>query len=369
MPRLGFGPSLLGAARFFFRRLVAVLAALVLHATAASAIKADEEVVLFPTAAHLDANAGEWVVPVHGWIYEPEADSAWRGAALAGLLAALELEAGAADGALFRRRAGPFLADNERAKRIPIAIAGRSVTLARSEANGHFRDSLRLPSVLAKARRLEFATTPRRGDGRRFEGVVHLIGPAGPSVISDIDDTIKLSDVTDKRALIANTFLREFRAVPGMAAAYRRWAAAGAAFHYLSASPWQLYPALGRFMAREGFPPGSVHLKNFRLKDQSFFDLFAAPAAHKRPRIEALLATWPGRRFVLVGDGGEKDPEIYGAMARRHPGQVAHILIRDPAPHADAARYTAAFAGLPAARWTVFGDASELAGFRLPTQD
>ncbi len=60
------------------------------------------------------------------------------------------------------------------------------------------------------------------GDSRTFTGRVHLIASHGVSVISDIDDTIKHSQVTDKSELLQNTFLREFRAVEGMPELYQR---------------------------------------------------------------------------------------------------------------------------------------------------
>ena len=156
----------------------------------------------------------------------------------------------------------------------------------------------------------------RPGDNRRFAGAVQLIGPRGFSVISDIDDTIKITEVGDRRALLANTFLREFREVPGMAALYRRWAKEGVFFHYVSASPWQLYAPLAAFLEAACYPSGSVHLKGFRWADTSLLDLFSSAEKTKRQAIEPILALFPHRRFILVGDSGERDPEIYAALAR-----------------------------------------------------
>ena len=48
----------------------------------------------------------------------------------------------------------------------------------------------------------------------------------------------------------------------------------------------------------------------------------------KRRAIEQIMSDFPGRRFVLVGDSGEKDPEVYASVARRRPDQVATVLIR-----------------------------------------
>jgi phosphatidate phosphatase APP1 len=164
-------------------------------------------------------------------------------------------------------------------------------------------------------------------------------------VISDIDDTIKISQVTDKTALLANTFLKPFQAAPEMALAYDRLAAAGAVIHYVSSSPWQLYPALKDFMAEAGFPQGSVQ----------------SSRETKPPVIEALLAAYPKRGFILIGDSGEVDPEIYGAVARDHPGQIRHIYIRKVTPEAaDDERYRAAFADLPVSLWTLFDNPSAI---------
>jgi hypothetical protein len=339
-----------------------------------SSIKADEEVIFFPTAAHLDPESMAWVVPVHGWIFEPEDDSVWRGRLIDQLLERLELDPAARDDAWFRERARMFLVDNERGKMLQVRLAGRTFDLDRSAVNGHFTGRVRLEGE-DLAERAQNAWLPveavmPKADRRRFTGAIQLVGPEGLSVISDIDDTIKVSVVTDKRELLANTFLREFRDVPGMAGVYGRWAEAGAAFHYVSSSPWQLFPALSAFMARKGFPKGAFHLKSLRLKDESFLDLFAAPESSKIPTIDAILRAYRGRRFILVGDSGEKDPEIYGTIARRYGGQVVHVFIRDVSPLDDQGeRFAEAFSGLPRNRWTVFREAGALARHDLNAKD
>ena len=77
--------------------------------------------------------------------------------------------------------------------------------------------------------------------------------------------------------------------------------------------------------------------------------------------IEPLLSGWPKRRFVLVGDSGERDPEVYGEIARRHPDRVHRIFIRDvTGERSDAARYKEAFRDVPAGSWSVFRNAEEL---------
>lgn len=169
----------------------------------------------------------------------------------------------------------------------------------------------------------------------------------------------------NRHELIRNTFSRPFKPAPGMAALYASWATnAGAQFHYVSAGPWQLYPPLSEFILSEGFPAGIFHMKYFRVKDETFWDLFKSPERYKPGVIEPMLKRFPERRFILVGDSGEKDPEIYGGIARRHKKQIAKICIRDVTDDLEA-RYLDAFEGLPRELWTIFKDPAELAQLKL----
>jgi hypothetical protein len=329
----------------------------------------DEQVIFFPTLGYR-VGAGTWELPIHAWVFEPER----RRTPVAAFQAALGLtacETMSADRDRFAERARAFLVDNERGKRIAIRLGAREFRLPPSNAAGHVVGHLRLGGdELAPLRgvadpdRVPFRAVLDPGDARAFDGVVHLAGETGWSVVSDIDDTIKISQVRDRRALVEHTFCRPFEPVPGMAGVYRAWArAAGARFHYVSASPWPLYPALSAFARSSGLPDGTWHLKPFRWKDQSAYELFAKPDAHKTSVIEPLVRRFPRRRFVLVGDSGERDPEVYGDLARRYPGRIARVLIRDVTGEpATAGRYREAFRGLPPDVGQVFGVPSEIAG-------
>lgn len=334
----------------------------------ASDLKKDETIVLFPAfAARVDKGAA-WETEIHGWVYEPEK----RTATLAAFQAALkpnEKEFSEAENALFAERARLFLADNERGKEVTIRIGDKMFPVGKSAANGHFLRRIKIPDgsiqtavSIGDPHRVTFYTVAATNDSRQFAGVIHLIEDTGTSVISDIDDTIKVSEVRNRDALLANTFLRPFKPVEGMAALYREWAKNGATFHYVSASPWQLYPHLADFILGNDFPAGTLHLKAFRWKDETFFDLFASPERYKPGVIEPLLRRFPNRQFIFVGDSGEKDPEIYGAIARKFPKQVTRILVRDVTNEAaDAERYRKAFEKVPSSVWKVFREPKEIA--------
>ncbi len=83
--------------------------------------------------------------------------------------------------------------------------------------------------------------------------------------------------------------------------------------------------------------------------------------------IRSLFKMFPRRRFLLVGDSGEHDPEIYGALARRYPHQVVGILIRQlTGERSLRRRYARAFRRVDVSQLKLFEHASELAGLRLP---
>jgi uncharacterized protein DUF2183 len=334
-----------------------------------SSIKLDEEVLFFPGFA-VEAGLG-WTAHVHGWIFEPERDGTALTELERLLLARLEVPKAEFDPLRFRERTRLFFVDNERSKEISIDVSGRSVTLAPSEANGHFEDRIAFEeSGHPTGGWIGFRALTRPGDSRVFSGQIQLIGRKGISVVSDIDDTIKDSNVLVRRELIANTFGREFRAVPGMADLYEGWAKQSkAVFHYVSGSPWQLYPSLSDFAQRAGFPPGSFHLRQFRLKDKSAVEFLENRTLEfKLDAIDRLMRLFPERRFVLVGDSGELDPEVYAQLATRFPGQVVAILIRDVRRQSlDSPRFIELFKSVPPSiDRRVFRSTSELADFRLP---
>jgi len=333
-------------------------------------LKSDETVIIYPGDARWEGAAGQWEAELHLWVGELEP----RGIALGALEQALGLatELTAVESAIFRERARWFLADNERGKRVSVRVGAERIEIGPSAANGHACATLRLDQVEseelvgpASGRVVEVKIEdPGREPSPR--GELYLLAEHGLSVISDIDDTIKITGVRDRRELLRNTFLRPFRAVPGMAEVYQAWQSReGAQFHYVSASPWQLYPALDAFRRAEGFPAGTYHLKNFRWKDESFFDLFGSPIEYKLGVIEPLLERYPKRRFRLVGDSGEADPEVYGELARRYPAQIERILIRELSGATDASeRYRTAFRDVPRERWSLVTEPGELTAAR-----
>ncbi|KAI9496204.1 hypothetical protein BDB00DRAFT_809495 [Zychaea mexicana] len=158
-------------------------------------------------------------------------------------------------------------------------------------------------------------------------GLVSLVEPKGISIISDIDDTIKDTQIlAGARTVLSNTFFKQSRDVPGMADAYMHWYTQGASFHYVSNSPFQLMPMLDRFIKSCDFPPGSMHL---RVDGKLLARLVEVPGRAKRDAILQIMKDFPQRQFVLIGDSGEIDLEIYATIAREQPDRILKIFIRD----------------------------------------
>ncbi|CAG8152105.1 unnamed protein product [Penicillium salamii] len=163
---------------------------------------------------------------------------------------------------------------------------------------------------------------------------IQIIEPTGISLISDIDDTVKHSAIAGgAKEMFRNTFIRELDdlKVEGVSDWYGSLAKQGVQIHYVSNAPWQLYPLLERYFKMVGLPPGSFHLKQYSGMLQGIFE---PTAERKRGSLEQILRDFPERKFILVGDSGEADLEVYTEIVLANPGRILGIFIRDvTTPH------------------------------------
>jgi hypothetical protein len=340
---------------------------------ALSQIKPDEQIEFFPAAASLQTVApGEacWRIPLQVHVFETEPRTLSIGvlAKLIGLDTDAMTEE---ERRVFADRARRFVVDNQRQKRVPAQIAGREVAVGPTSGEGTATAYLDIsPQELAEATRtvgqapvrLKITADTNHTGGRIFAGEVFLVAPRGWTIISDIDDTIKVSEVRDSEALLKNTFCRPFKPVDGMAALYQGWQREqGCAFFYVSGSPWALYQPLQDFLQTNRFPAGVFHLRRFNFGNATVFNLFKSPVDYKIREISAILAQFPERQYILVGDSGEMDPEIYGTLAREHADNIRWVFIRDVTGEAATTeRYRKAFNKVPPERWRIFREPKEL---------
>ncbi|KAH0836463.1 hypothetical protein J3R83DRAFT_8071 [Lanmaoa asiatica] len=150
-------------------------------------------------------------------------------------------------------------------------------------------------------------------------------------VISDIDDTVKVSRVVDgARAIFNQVFVKDLEdsVIPEMGEWYGTMWERGVRFHYVSNSPFELLPVINQFISISKLPLGSIRLRSYAARSL-FNGLLSAPATRKRGNVIEVLEQFPESQFLLVGDSGEQDLELYSSLAAERPGQIAGVFIRD----------------------------------------
>lgn len=179
---------------------------------------------------------------------------------------------------------------------------------------------------------LEFMPTEIRilaSDKLSATSEIALIEPKGISIISDVDDTLKHSAISaGAREIFRNIFVRDLSelTIEGVKDWYTKMYSLGARLHYVSNAPWQTYPLLKSYFELAGLPPGSFHLKKYTGMLQGIFE---PVAERKKGTLERLMGDFPDRKFILVGDSGEADLEVYVEMVEQYPGQILGVFIRD----------------------------------------
>ncbi|HKR00037.1 MAG TPA: phosphatase domain-containing protein [Pyrinomonadaceae bacterium] len=300
----------------------------------------DVEVTIYPTYGY--RQGADWLIPLRGWVHQ---NRRLPDDMINGLCQSI---VGCRDAEMsnFAARFDAFSDDSRSRQEVTIEFDSDNErhTFETSDLNGLIEMTVTLPDARAQTllerqgavdNWLSFTVVSNNHSGR---GRVRLINPRGVSLVSDIDDTIKVTEVPgDKGIVLKNTFCRDFVPVPGMMERYR--ALGDVSFHYVSGGPWQLYQPLSEFLAREGFPEGTFHLnyfpKNFLAEDtrslliDSIVGSLGRTYDHKVEQISRLMRRFPDREFILVGDSGELDVEVYLRMRALFDKQAREIWIRD----------------------------------------
>ena len=333
-----------------------------MNALSASPLDDDEEVIIFPVSASVTPNGG-WRIPLHHWVYELEEDSLLSKLSRKVITESLEL-AGLSDddthSTVFKQRIKWFLTDNKGWKKLSISLSkinpNDHIALNKTTFNGHaYTDIYLAVKKELRARSwIEINIDSKSKHKRQFKAEVQLIPANGLSVISDIDDTIKVSEVLDKKKLLKNTFIAPYQVVKGMPELYQRLKKHGAYFHYVSASPWQLYPSLQPFM-QSHYPKGTLMFRHFRLKDSSFIKFLGSSKNYKIEKISAIIKRYPKHQFILIGDSGEHDAEIYATIYQQFSKNIQAIWIRNvDGSNATQKSLKVVFKDIPEEKWNIF---------------
>ena len=177
-------------------------------------------------------------------------------------------------------------------------------------------------------------------DRLRATGTVLVPPPeARFGIISDMDDTVLQTGATDFWGMVRRTVFEDVHArlpFEGVAAFYRalqRGPDNGLdgdvrnPIFYVSSSPWNLYSLLTEFLDLHNVPPGPIFLRDLGVDRDKFIK--AGHHEHKLEQIEGLLGLYPDLPFILIGDSGQEDPEIYRQAVADFPGRIRAIYIRD----------------------------------------
>lgn len=170
--------------------------------------------------------------------------------------------------------------------------------------------------------------------GRQAEAAVgHVIVPppdAQFGVISDIDDTIVLTGATSLREMVRSVLLQNAAtrvAFEGVAGLYQQLHADRNPIFYVSSSPWNLYELLTDYMHINEIPHGPMFLQDYGIDDDTW--IHDPHDVHKIREIQAILDYYAPLPFLLIGDSGQHDPEIYLRVIQANPGRIRLAIIRD----------------------------------------
>ena len=175
------------------------------------------------------------------------------------------------------------------------------------------------------------AELPGRAPYRVLSGRI-MVAPKKPgvAVLSDIDDTVLQTGVKNKLKMMKKVLfshVHQLQTYPYAAALFRALVKRGAPVVFVSGSPINLYPRLHGFFRLRGFPRAPLRLKNLGVAKGS--DSLFGQKKYKLAKLREALALLPGYRFILLGDSGEKDPEIYRALRAEAQKRVAAVLIHN----------------------------------------
>ena len=207
-----------------------------------------------------------------------------------------------------------------------------------TDEEGYFDFELTVDQALPATTQWESVTLSTPGRQAQQPAIrVPIMAPGTDNhwaVISDIDDTVVETGATDfvknwRRVLIDQP--QDRLAVPGASTLYtmiaKDHAAPARPFFYVSSSPWNLYGFIAEFMEMNAIPHGPMFLKDYGIDRDQF--IRKGHEEHKLQAIERVMVFYPGLRFLLIGDNGQRDVTVYAQVVRDFRERVAAVFIRD----------------------------------------
>jgi phosphatidate phosphatase APP1 len=222
---------------------------------------------------------------------------------------------------------------NRELKHTPLVlVTGGRKFYGKSDDEGYFSFDIKSRLPFRNGQSVEI----RLPEKKIAQSCSAMILPDKPmrGVISDFDDTLVISNVTNKVKLLYTLLFENYKqrnAVAGMAEWIRKILSKNdsgtpSPFFIVTGSPRQLHESIIRFLRFHHFPNGVLITKKVHGKDA--YSIFKQ-TDYKKEKIEKLIALFPKIKWVFFGDSGEKDREIYTQIARRYPDKTEAVYIRD----------------------------------------
>jgi phosphatidate phosphatase APP1 len=236
-----------------------------------------------------------------------------------------------------------FESDEVAGARVRIRVPGGDVTVT-ADPEGYFEAWIEpRPEFAANAlwHTLQMELEhPASNPPHQCEAQVLVPPPESAfGVISDLDDTVVKTGATSVLRMARTTFMSNARTrvpFPGVAAFYRalQKGAGESPFNpifYVSSSPWNLHDLLTEFMQIQKIPIGPLLLRDWGLNANE--TLATRHAGHKLVGIRRIMDLFPALPFILIGDSGQEDPEIYHRIVHDYPDRILAVYIRNVKPH------------------------------------
>lgn len=294
----------------------------------ASPLKSDEHLLFLPNIAYIKNK--KLYIEINVWVYETEKRPGFN-TILSKYLDIKISDLPIAQQEYFKQQTALFKVDSERNKALTIQFStGETFPLAKTDRSGRSNNLLSFELTALSQLQLKNNLIPftLKSDAH-IQSYAVFSPDEGYLIISDIDDTIKDSSVLDTKTLLRNTFLYPPKTTHDMPDLFHSFKENlnSPLFAYISSSPIQLYPTLHKFI-HDYYPKGILKLRHstawngvIATKEESI--------EHKKSNIIHLLAAFPSKQVILVGDSGENDPEIYLDIYQKYSNRIDHIYIRN----------------------------------------
>ncbi len=162
--------------------------------------------------------------------------------------------------------------------------------------------------------------------------IQQIVKPSPRALISDIDDTVIISKATNLGeklwlSVSKNAYTR--RPFPGVSEFYQLLTRNGEfPVFYVSSSDWNLFDLIRDFLTFRNIPIGPILLKDRHVNLRNIWKSGGGNHDHKLEKIRFLMEFFPEQQFLLIGDSGQHDPELYADVIRDFPGRIEAVFIR-----------------------------------------